>query len=164
MLPEVTRMELNQLANLGEFIGGVAVLVTLVYLAFQVKQGTAALASNRHHEMLECAFRNATGPISQNREYADFILRAQDSPDELDKTDWYRFVNHGYIVYAMWEDALVCRQRGLIDDEYWRGWDGACRSFWTGPGYRKFWEQEREGHTPLFQDYIDSEVYPNAVD
>ena len=31
-------MDLTQLANLGEFIGGVAVLVTLIYLALQVRQ------------------------------------------------------------------------------------------------------------------------------
>ncbi len=30
-------MDLTQLANLGEFIGGVAVLVTLIYLAVQVR-------------------------------------------------------------------------------------------------------------------------------
>ena len=30
-------MDLTQLANLGEFIGGIAVLVTLVYLALQVR-------------------------------------------------------------------------------------------------------------------------------
>ncbi len=30
-------MDLTQLANLGEFIGGVAVVVTLVYLAVQVR-------------------------------------------------------------------------------------------------------------------------------
>ncbi len=34
-------MDLTQLANLGEFIGGVAVLVTLIYLATQVRQSTA---------------------------------------------------------------------------------------------------------------------------
>ena len=31
-------MDLTQLANLGEFIGGVAVLVTLAYLALQMRQ------------------------------------------------------------------------------------------------------------------------------
>ena len=31
-------MDLTQLANLGECIGGVAVLVTLIYLASQVRQ------------------------------------------------------------------------------------------------------------------------------
>ncbi len=33
-------MDLTQLANLGEFIGGLAVLVTLIYLALQVRQST----------------------------------------------------------------------------------------------------------------------------
>ena len=33
-------MDLTQLANLGEFLGGVAVLVTLAYLAVQVRQST----------------------------------------------------------------------------------------------------------------------------
>ena len=33
-------MNLTQLANIGEFIGGVAVLVTLVYLAIQVRLST----------------------------------------------------------------------------------------------------------------------------
>ena len=30
-------MDLTQLANVGEFIGGVAVLVTLIYLAVQLR-------------------------------------------------------------------------------------------------------------------------------
>jgi len=33
-------MDLTQLANLGEFIGGVAVLVTLIYLSIQIGQNT----------------------------------------------------------------------------------------------------------------------------
>ncbi len=41
-------MDLTQLANLGEFIGGVAVLVTLIYLVIQVRQGNAnARAASR---------------------------------------------------------------------------------------------------------------------
>ncbi len=40
-------MDLTQLANLGEFIGGVAVLVTLIYLAVQTSHaGVASVAGN----------------------------------------------------------------------------------------------------------------------
>ena len=62
-------MDLTQLANLGEFIGDVAVLVTLVYLAFQLRQGTAALRSNRMHDMADGVIRNNLAPISQDREF-----------------------------------------------------------------------------------------------
>ncbi len=42
-------MDLTQLANLGEFIGGVAVLVTLVYLAVQVRSGAREGAGVRRY-------------------------------------------------------------------------------------------------------------------
>ena len=35
-------MDLTQLANLGEFIGGVAVLVTLIYLATETRRNRIA--------------------------------------------------------------------------------------------------------------------------
>ncbi len=39
-------MDLSQLANLGEFLGGLAVVVTLVYLATQVRQNTSAIRAS----------------------------------------------------------------------------------------------------------------------
>ena len=50
-------MDLTQLANLGEFIGGVAVLVTLIYLAVQVRQNTL---SNRVSTLLEMSEASAS--------------------------------------------------------------------------------------------------------
>lgn len=152
-------MDLTQLASLGEFIGGIAVLITLIYLAIQVKQGTNALASTRHHEMLNHAFQHNFSPVSQNRDYAELILRGQESPDDLDDTDWYRFVLYAYAGYAMWEDAYISFRRGLIDCEIWDAWDGGARSLLTGKGYEKFWVQEGHAHSPMFREYVDSKVF-----
>ncbi len=43
-------MDLTQLANLGEFIGGVAVLVTLVYLAVQVRKANSLATADAYHK------------------------------------------------------------------------------------------------------------------
>ena len=153
-------MELGQLANLGEFIGGLAVLITLIYLAIQVKQGTAALASSRHHEMLDLILKNNFSPVSESREFAEFIETAQTDPNALDETDWLRFVYYAYGMLAMWEDAYISHMRGLIDDEIWAAWDGASRSLLTNDGYRKFWAQERLAHSPSFRAYIDEHIFP----
>ncbi len=42
-------MDLTQLANLGEFIGGVAVLVTLIYLAVQMRQSNQIATADAVH-------------------------------------------------------------------------------------------------------------------
>jgi len=79
-------MDLTQLANLGEFIGGVAVLATLVYLAIQVRQNTRSLQATRHQESLRMA-QGLFAPFVENREFADFIRMARDTPESLDETD-----------------------------------------------------------------------------
>ena len=49
-------MDLTQLANLGEFIGGLAVLATLVYLAVQMRQSNQMERVQAHRA---CACRRA---------------------------------------------------------------------------------------------------------
>lgn len=46
-------MDLTQLANLGEFIGGVAVLVTLVYLVIQLRQNNVNIRAAARQSLLE---------------------------------------------------------------------------------------------------------------
>ena len=45
-------MDLTQLANLGELIGGVAVIASLLYLAFQVRQNTVHSRAYSQRDML----------------------------------------------------------------------------------------------------------------
>ncbi len=80
-------MDLTQLANLGEFIGGVAVLVTLVYLSTQIKQ------SNRltRAQVLQESARTSTE------------LLASLSPDEL-----------GLMAKAFAEPEAVARPQSLL--------------------------------------------------
>ncbi len=46
-------IELSQLANLGEFIGGVAVLATLIYLTGQVRISKLAEQAQTHRALVE---------------------------------------------------------------------------------------------------------------
>ncbi len=43
-------MDLAELANVGEFVGGIAVLVTLVYLAVQLRQSNILAAAEAYHK------------------------------------------------------------------------------------------------------------------
>lgn len=55
-------MELEQLAQAGEFIGGIAVLLTLVYLAVQLRQGNRLNQSESIRTLL-CEYNNTLAQI-----------------------------------------------------------------------------------------------------
>lgn len=109
--------------------------------------------------MLDLVLKNNFSPISENREFAEFIAQRHESPDTVDEMDWMRFVHFAYGTFGIWEHAYISHQRGLIDDEIWTAWDLAAKSIFVNNGYRKFWSQERTAHSPNFRAYIDQNVF-----
>ncbi len=46
-------MTIQDLANLGETIGGFGVVISLLYLAVQIRQNTRAVRSSSYHQAAE---------------------------------------------------------------------------------------------------------------
>ena len=46
-------MTLSDLGSLGEFVGSIAVVLSLIYLAFQIRQNTKSIRASTHHGMVE---------------------------------------------------------------------------------------------------------------
>jgi uncharacterized protein YoxC len=54
-------MTVEQLGNIGEFVAAIATVITLIYLAFQLRQNTRALKAT--------AFQNVTSEMGKNVEH-----------------------------------------------------------------------------------------------
>ena len=91
-------MDLHQLANLGEFVGGVAVLATLVYLAAQVRQGNRQTAANLSFHLLDMSSEIARS--AQDREHAELIVKMKHDETldgvEEEQADAYVFRSLNY--------------------------------------------------------------------
>lgn len=84
-------MDLTQLANLGEFIGGVAVLVTLVYLASQTRQTRAAAQESARLAAVEGTYASTMsygrwrGLVLGDPALADLIANANQEVSAVDQ-------------------------------------------------------------------------------
>ncbi len=83
-------MTLNELGSLGEFISGLAVVVTLVYLALQIRHNTRAVRSSMHQDMVESTLRIAES-VSDNPDVGRIVLKANEDYDNLTKEEFVRF-------------------------------------------------------------------------
>jgi len=83
-------MNLETLGNLGDFIGGIGVVATLIYLASQIRQNTASVRqSNRIATAnTEISVRGGygvlCGMIIENAEVAEAFVQAQSEDNDLD--------------------------------------------------------------------------------
>ena len=73
------------LGNYGEFVGAIAVVITLAYLAAQIRQNTLAMEKNAEREVLNDAARWRENVIRQP-EVAELYLKGLSEPESLDHT------------------------------------------------------------------------------
>ena len=121
---------LDELGNIGDFLGGIGVVVTLVYLAAQIRQNTAQLRANA--ESMRTAALDETQrsmnhwreAIIHRKDVAELWERGLSSGDQLDSADQIRFgLLLGELIYA-WQaiyrravnaEVTLSRKSGQVD-------------------------------------------------
>jgi hypothetical protein len=147
------------LGNLGEFIAAIAVVVTLIYLAAQVKQGKAALDANtqameREYELkaqealktISESVSQAARPKIQDAEVAQIWLDGLNG-EELGEVDDFRF---GSMMHeTIWQGAsMYGRMLTLGRSDLARSYE-QITAIQTSqyPGFKKHWDLNRENLT-----------------
>jgi len=157
---------LIQLANLGEFvggagsvIGGLAVLVTLIYLAVQLKQNNAMVRSQVHQEVS----RRSTEMLFFLSEPERVALLFQGMADynSMSEEEQFRTINYfvGFMNY--YENMFYARERGDLDNELWQSRVFRMRRFF-GLASPSAWKAVRLQFGRRFREFIETEIFATA--
>jgi len=95
-------LSLQTLANLGEFISAVAVVLSLVYVAYQVRQNTESLRTENYARALD-RVASMQARISADPELSRLIGRGVVDPAALSATERVQFT------WAFFETAAAAR-------------------------------------------------------
>ncbi len=148
-------MNIMELGAIGELVGGVAVVASLIYVGLQVRQNTQVTRTNSAYQLYEL-FTKVSIPVIENAGVAEIVERGSAEPTSLSAADWTRFTEYAYVRFGTWEAAFLSHKRGTIDLALWESWDEAMRQVLAAPGFQKFWEESRAGYVRTFQDHISS--------
>ncbi|MBW2498907.1 MAG: hypothetical protein JRF61_16635 [Deltaproteobacteria bacterium] len=147
-------MDITTLAAWGEFLGGIAVVVSLVYLASQIRQNSRLLRTSTGSTSTSVANDNLT-LIVQDPEVAKMYMAGMSDRSSLAEVDQYRF------------DVLMMMQIGGLQQEYQFAADGVIgpalwemrkrvmRGFLQLPGVKEWWADMRHNFSEDFCEFLD---------
>ena len=134
---------LEDLGNLGDFLGGIAVIATLLYVAIQIRQNTRQIAQNS--ETMRLSFENEVRSELNTFRLsiaADEVLSSIWSrglaDEQLDPGERSRFELLLANVVAMLTAQFHAHQRDLYDLERRIPYFATVA---TTPGFRRFWDR-----------------------
>ncbi len=154
-------MNIETLGSLGEFIGSIAVLVTLIYLAIQTRQSVKASQQKSHSDILarrQQLFRLLT----EDREFIE-IWGKGCTRQPLDAIDAQRFTTFAVSFASHVQDAYVQHRAGLISEEIWEAELSLLAPTFTQPGFRDWWEHGQQFLTSEFVAVVEEAKETNLV-
>ena len=154
-------MSLQDFASLAEIIGAIAVVITLAYLAVQIKQNSRAIRSS-NETTIHINTQNLAEPLMMDRELGNIILRAL-SDEELPPAERLAAYAWFYQMLSSGELAHQAYVRGELDQEYWEATINFFRSYWQSPGFKRYWSNRKGAFTPKFRAAVEEWVADVAV-
>lgn len=140
---------------LAEIIGAVAVVISLVYLAIQVRQNTAAVAAQAAHDAL-AAVRELNQHLMANPPMARIWRIGQEDPSALAEAERDQFA---HIVFTFFKTAEAVHAqfiKGTLDPDTWQAWERAFMTWGKSPGFAAYWSLRKRLFTPAFRALYDS--------
>lgn len=150
-------MTIAELGAVGEFVGSIAVLATLVYLALQMKQTQRLLLSSilqaRSENNITMALATSTNPSLAA------ALEKSGAGEALTAEESRQVRSYGVAVMRNFENLFAQHKLGTLDEDTWRAADEGLRYTLTSapaPWAREGFEMIRVGFRPDFRAHVDS--------
>lgn len=154
-------MSLSDFASLGSFVSGFAVLVSLIYLALQVRltkrNQQISIRHSRASRIVELHLALADPAV------ADAWLHGLGSPEELTQTELSQFTNLCRALFFHFEDSFYQREEGLLNDNAFETVVAGARLSARSPGFRAAWRLTRPNFGGRFLDFMDGVVAQSAA-
>lgn len=150
-------MSLETLANPGEFIGAVAVVLSLAYLAFQVRQNTQSLRTENYARALDrvaaMQARLAADPESSSVIGRGVLDSASLSPEQRIQFTWAFYEMFGAFEF-MYDQARA----GALPAHVWERWS-ATLSWWISlPGVQSWWRAKPTPFNASFVAFVETRL------
>jgi hypothetical protein len=155
---------LDALGNIGDFLGGIGVVVTLLYLAIQIRQNTRSSRTESYQAAVS-SVSDQTFNLWMNPDSAVIFQTGMFDLDALSPFERNQFTGFMAAVVRNHENIHYQYISGAIDHSLWRGWEWRIATAFSLPGVQAWWRDQKKAYSEDFQAFVDNlELVPNTLE
>lgn len=148
-------MTLNELGNIGEFLSSIGVIVSLVYLAIQIRKNTETERTSTYQSVVsDFGSLNRTMSSSANLSY--LYVQAMEDFTKLDADEKARISQLFFATFHYFENMYYQYQKGYLEEDVWRGWKRLMLTYYSRPGFQTWWSARRDVFSNSFGEFLET--------
>ena len=149
-------MSLSDLASLGSFVSGIAVVFSFIFLALQLRQANlnqrALMQQGRSARTIETMSHLAEPHILAP------LTRGMAGDATLDRDQIGIVITMIYMILVNFEDTFLQFASGTLNPEIWEVDKSRMMDLFQYPGYRATWQIHRKNFSRTFEDLVDDMI------
>ena len=149
-------MNIQDLGSIGELIAALATLLTLGYLAIQLKQNTSALKSQTFQQSSMDMSLTANS-VSSDGELAKIIIKAENGIASLSSDEKLRFHFWMLVAVRRFEAIYIQALYGSIEKDRIEGFETSILSLLSNVG-NEWWNLTKSAFSNDFIGYVDGNI------
>ena len=146
-------MTLQDWGSIGELVGGVAIIVSLLYVGLQIRQGTRATQSATN-QAFSAQYSEQILQITRE-DMRDIFRLGLGGLQKLNEGEQAAFMALIASIMRMWETFYFERRDGRFDSEMYDAWMVQLVDLHGNVGVQEYWSIRKHQFTPTFVAYLD---------
>lgn len=151
-------MNWDAISAVSQLVGSIAVVVSVLYLAFQLRSGTR-VARVAAQDAAAAALRDITKPFMENAELGRLWRIGLEDFKSLSADDQARFFHAAHQFLKALETIHFHYVYGLLDAQLWEGWRELLRHYVATPGLGYYIDLRSAVFSARFRKFL-SELEP----
>jgi len=155
-------VKLEAINALAQLIAAIGVIVSLFYLAAQIRQNTrsmrAVVVDSLAHSLIDLL-----SPQAYDLEAIRAFAAAVEDWHGVTEEDRARSLSFMFPTFKLFENAWFQQRQGTLDKQQWEGWDAYIRMYYHRPGVKTWWSLRKMAFAPGFRHYLEATQPINGV-
>ena len=150
-------MSIQDWAAIGEMVGAIAVVVSLIYVGVQLRQNTRATRVSTSQAFIQIHGGEAD-PIVREPAFRDIYWRGLAGASNLQGSELAAFGAWTGSTIRAWESFYFQWKAGAFEDPIWSGWNQQFLDLFGYPGVQEVWTIRRHHFSEEFREFVGREL------
>ena len=149
-------MTIQELGSIGELVGAIATIATLIYLAVQIRHNTKLSRVSSLQATLDGGRNHTIQPVVANPEVAKIFASGMTSFEGLDSEDQVRFTWFLLEAILQMQNVMQLHDQGILDEVEYEAWLAYTAAIIVTPGGSVAWPQASAIVSPVIRDVLNN--------
>ena len=147
---------LDALGDVGDFLGGIGVVITLVYLAAQIRQNTRS-SRTESYQAAVAAISEWTRDVGTKPASSRIVEAGSQDFEALSAEERVQFNLLMASLVRNLENIHFQFTRGAIDESAWAGGANRTHAILEPAGARAWWRAQETAYSPEFRRFVNEQ-------